>query len=79
MMSAVCYAELEEATFIRQRGVIELTAKLLEVSSVGNLGGGLLRLVLLTYKVLTAAAKLHIVGKGEQFSMPSICCLSEQC
>lgn len=62
----MCHAELEEAVFKRQHGVIVLIAKLLDVSSAGTLSTNLLRLVLLSYRVLTAAAKLHIVVKGEQ-------------
>ncbi|KAK9902043.1 hypothetical protein WJX75_002333 [Coccomyxa subellipsoidea] len=62
--------ELEEAVFKRQHGVIVLIAKLLDVSSAGTLSTNLLRLVLLSYRVLTAAAKLHIVGKGKTRPAP---------
>ncbi len=51
--------------FKRQHGIIELLAKLMNTASVVALGNSVSRTVVLTYRVLTAAAKVHIVGKGE--------------
>jgi len=59
-------AELEEAIFKRQGVIMELLSKLLSAAQANALCNSLSRLVLLAYRTLTVAAKLHIVGKGKE-------------
>lgn len=59
-------AELEEATFERQGVIMELLSNMLSAAQANALCNSLSRLVLLAYRTLTVAAKLHIVGKGEE-------------
>ncbi|CAL8466110.1 g5646 [Coccomyxa elongata] len=68
--SSICQTDLEEGMFKRQHGIIELLAKLMSTASVVALGNSVSRTVVLTYRVLTAAAKVHIVGKGKTRCTP---------
>ncbi|BDA50979.1 probable fanconi anemia group I protein homolog [Coccomyxa sp. Obi] len=68
--SSVSQTEVEEAIFKRQHGIIELLSKLMNTASVVALGNSVSRTVVLTYRALTAAAKVHIVGKGKTRCTP---------